>query len=360
MIDPVAVGAAEPSTHQISWTTRDVLLYQLSLGASDLSSTYERGLRVLPTFAMVAGQGMSAGDRPARGLDLPGIEIDLRKILHSGRALSVSRPIPACGTATVTSHVAEVWDKGKAAVVVLETSAADDDGPLWTSRMQIWARGEGGFGGSPGPAEARAAPDRDPDFVLDSPTASDRALLYRLNGDLNPLHVDPEFAQQVGFERPILHGLASYGIVAKSPGRRRPRRRSCTSRRPRRPLCRHALPGGDDPDVGMARGQPPHARRDLPRARRRARPQPRLRGGHPHDARAHRRTEQQGRRRRRRRCATRHRDAAARRRQQCRRDERRSPTGSTPSPTTSRTTRRPCSNARSTCGAARACRATTR
>lgn len=216
MIDPVAVGAAEPSTHQISWTTRDVLLYQLSLGASDLSFTYERGLRVLPTFAMVAGQGMSAGDRPARGLDLPGIEIDLRKILHSGQALTVHRPLPTAGSATVTSRVADVWDKGKAAVVVLESSAADGDGPLWTSRMQIWARGEGGFGGSSGPEAALTNPDREPDFVLDSPTTADQALLYRLNGDLNPLHVDPAFALQVGFDRPILHGLASYGIVAKS------------------------------------------------------------------------------------------------------------------------------------------------
>lgn len=193
-----------------------MLLYQLSLGASDLSFTYERGLRVLPTFAMVAGQGISAGDRPARGLDLPGIEIDLAKILHSGQALTVHRPLPTAGSATVTSRVAELWDKGKAAVIVLENDAADDDGPLWTSRMQIWARGEGGFGGSPGPESSWSAPDRLPDHVLDSPTSPTQALLYRLNGDLNPLHVDPAFAVQVGFDRPILHGLASYGIVAKA------------------------------------------------------------------------------------------------------------------------------------------------
>ncbi len=216
MIDLDLVRTATPSTHEIGWTTRDVLLYQLSLGATELPFTYERGLSVLPTFAMVAGQGISAGDRPARGLDLPGIEIDLARILHSGQALSVHRPIPTRGAATVTSRVADVWDKGKAAVVVLESSAADDDGPLWTSRMQIWARGEGGFGGSPGPAESWTAPDREPDLVLDSPTAPDQALVYRLNGDLNPLHVDPAFAVQVGFDRPILHGLASYGIVAKA------------------------------------------------------------------------------------------------------------------------------------------------
>lgn len=216
MIDLAAVDAAEPTTHEISWTSRDVLLYQLSLGASEPRYTYERGLCVLPTFAMVAGQGISAGDRPSRGLDLPGIEIDLSKILHSGQALVVHRPIPTAGPATVTSRVAEVWDKGKAAVVVLESSAADEDGPLWTSRMQIWARGEGGFGGSSGPDAHWAVPDRSPDVVLDARTTPDQALIYRLNGDLNPLHVDPAFAARVGFERPILHGLASYGIVAKA------------------------------------------------------------------------------------------------------------------------------------------------
>lgn len=216
MIDLEQVRTATPSTHEVSWTSRDVLLYQLSLGASEPRYTYERGLSVLPTFAMVAGQGISAGDRPARGLDLPGIEIDLSRILHSGQALEVHRPLPTAGTAAVTARVAEVWDKGKAAVVVLESSAADDDGLLWTSRMQIWARGEGGFGGMPGPDLRWAAPDRSPDLVLDSRTTPDQALLYRLNGDLNPLHVDPTFAKRFGFDRPILHGLASYGIVAKA------------------------------------------------------------------------------------------------------------------------------------------------
>ena len=223
-VDREAALTAEPSVREISWTQRDVLLYHLSLGAgrhadadAELRWTYERDLRVLPTFAAVAGQGVSAGDVTAPGLGLPGIDVDLRRILHAGQAHTVHRPLPPTGRARVTSRVVEVWDKGTAAVVVLESDAADPDGaPLWTSRMQIWARGEGGFGGEPGPVDRWSVPERDPDHVLDSATTPGQALLYRLNGDLNPLHADPEFAAGAGFDRPILHGLASYGVVAKA------------------------------------------------------------------------------------------------------------------------------------------------
>jgi acyl dehydratase len=223
-IDRDRALAAEPTTRDVSWTQRDVLLYHLSLGAGrdsdrdpQLRWTFERDLQVLPTFAMVAGQGPSAGDRPPRGLELPGVDIDLRRILHAGQSLQVHRPLPSAGTASLTTRVADVWDKGKAAVVLLETAATSPDGePLWTTRMQLWARGEGGFGGEAGPEESWTRPERDPDHVLETRTDPDQALLYRLNGDLNPLHVDLGFAADVGFDRPILHGLATYGLVAKA------------------------------------------------------------------------------------------------------------------------------------------------
>lgn len=223
-IDRDAALTAAPRTATISWSTRDVLLYHLSLGAGsradtdpELAWTYERDLQVLPTFAVVAGGGPSSGERPAPGLSLPGIDIDLRRILHGGQSVAVHTAIAPTGSAEVSTRVAEVWDKGKAAIIVLETAATTPDGEaLWTARSQIWARGEGGFGGPSGPSEATELPDRSPDAVLTSPTAPDQALLYRLNGDLNPLHIDPAFAAMAGFERPILHGLASYGIVAKA------------------------------------------------------------------------------------------------------------------------------------------------
>jgi acyl dehydratase len=222
-IDLEAALSAEPTVRGARWTSRDVLLYHLSLGAGsadagpELRYTYERDLQVLPTFALVAGQGVSAGELPPAGMSMPGIDIDLRRILHGGQSLTVHKPIPASGAATVTSRVANVWDKGKAAVVELEQAAVDPDGDrLWTTTMQIWARGEGGFGGTPGPETAWTAPDRAPDLVVDSATTAQTALLYRLNGDLNPLHADPAFAAAAGFDAPILHGLASYGIAAKA------------------------------------------------------------------------------------------------------------------------------------------------
>ena len=224
-IDVATALGAEPTVRELSWTPRDVLLYHLSVGAGrdaardpELAYTYERGAQVLPTFAMVAGKGLSAGDdAPTGDLQMPGIDIDLRRILHGGQELTVHRPLPTAGRAVQRTRVADVWDKGKAAVIVLEHEASDEQGELlWTTRMQIFARGEGGFGGEPGPETTWAAPDREPDHVLESPTRADQALLYRLNGDLNPLHIEPDFARAAGFERPILHGLASYGIVAKA------------------------------------------------------------------------------------------------------------------------------------------------
>lgn len=221
-IDLDAALSAAPSERSIAWTDRDALLYHLSLGAGrdpdrgpELALTYERDLAVLPTFAMVAGTGVSAGAHAATGLRLPGIDIDLRRILHSGQSVQVQGPIPAQGEALASSRVAEVWDKGKAAVVVLENNVTSPDGaPLWTSRMSMWARGEGGFGGRSGPSDEAPVPTGEPDLVIETPTTLDQALLYRLNGDLNPLHVDPAVAAAMGFDRPILHGLATYGLLA--------------------------------------------------------------------------------------------------------------------------------------------------
>ena len=223
-IDVDKALGAEPTSREIEWTRRDVLLYHLSLGAGrsadtdpELRWTFERDLQVLPTFAVVAGQGPSSGDRATPGLDLPGIDVDLRKVLHAGQSSTVHRPLPPEGGAVVTSRVTDVWDKGSAAVAVLENAAVTpDDQPLWTTQMQIWLRGEGGFGGSPGPGSAADQPARDPDHLLLSRTEPNQALLYRLNGDLNPLHADPGFAALAGFDQPILHGLASYGLVAKA------------------------------------------------------------------------------------------------------------------------------------------------
>lgn len=222
-IDVAAALGAEPSVRELSWTADDVLLYHLSLGAgayrtgpAELRWTYERELHVLPTFALVAGE-RSQGVQAGRAMSLPGIDVDLRKILHAGQAITLHEQIPTSGTVRASTRIANVWDKGKAAVVVLENAITDLGGrPLWTTTSQIWARGEGGWGGDAGPEISWAIPEREPDVVLDSPTSVQTAALYRLNGDRNPLHIDPEFARAAGLDAPILHGLASYGIVCKA------------------------------------------------------------------------------------------------------------------------------------------------
>lgn len=224
-IDAEKAVAAEPRSTRISWDHKDVLLYHLGIGAGadpdradpatdpgELRYTLEPRLQVLPSFATVAGAGAGV----VGGLSSPGVDVDLAAVLHGGQSVRVHRPIPVKGTAVQTSKVAAVYDKGKAAVLVLRTEAADDEGPLWTNDAQIFVRGEGGFGGDRGPSERVARPEAAPDHVVERPIRPDQALLYRLSGDWNPLHADPEFARLAGFDRPILHGLCTYGMTLKA------------------------------------------------------------------------------------------------------------------------------------------------
>ncbi|MFB6716995.1 MaoC/PaaZ C-terminal domain-containing protein [Streptomyces sp. NPDC056237] len=224
-IDAEKAVAAEPRSTRISWDHKDVQLYHLGIGAGadpdradpatdpgELRYTLESRLQVLPSFATVAGAGAGV----VGGLSSPGVDVDLAAVLHGGQSVRVHRPIPVKGTAVQTSKVAAVYDKGKAAVLVLRTEAADDEGPLWTNDAQIFVRGEGGFGGDRGPSERVARPEAAPDHVVERPIRPDQALLYRLSGDWNPLHADPEFARLAGFDRPILHGLCTYGMTLKA------------------------------------------------------------------------------------------------------------------------------------------------
>ncbi|WP_328678469.1 MaoC/PaaZ C-terminal domain-containing protein [Streptomyces sp. NBC_00322] len=218
-IDAAKAVAAEPRSAEIRWDRKDVLLYHLGLGAgvpatdpAELRYTLESKLHVLPSFATVAGARLGV----VAGLGSPGLDIDLTSVLHGGQTIRLYRPIPVEGKAVSTSRVAAVYDKGKAAVLVLRTDAADDDGPLWTSDSQIFVRGEGGFGGERGPSVRLEQPEREPDKTVERSIREDQALLYRLSGDFNPLHADPEFAALAGFDRPILHGLCTYGMTLKA------------------------------------------------------------------------------------------------------------------------------------------------
>ncbi|KPC62441.1 MaoC/PaaZ C-terminal domain-containing protein [Streptomyces chattanoogensis] len=225
-IDAAKALSAEPRTTELAWDHKDIQLYHLGIGAGaatpekphpatdpdELRYTLESALHVLPSFATVAGGGMAV----AGGLSAPGIDVDLAAVLHGGQTVTVHRPIPVRGRAVQTSTVPAVYDKQKAAVIVLRSEVADDDGPLWTCDTQIFVRGEGGFGGERGPSARLELPDRAPDRITGRLIREDQALLYRLSGDWNPLHADPEFAKLAGFDRPILHGLCSYGVTLKA------------------------------------------------------------------------------------------------------------------------------------------------
>jgi acyl dehydratase len=138
-------------------------------------------------------------------------------LLHGEQDIEVFQPIPPEATVTSSSEIVGIYDKGKAALVVLEVKTQDEaDKPLFTNRFSLFLRGEGGFGGESGPKAGNVAPDRDPDGVIETKTLPQQALIYRLSGDKNPLHADPDFAKMAGFDTPIIHGLCSFGVVCKA------------------------------------------------------------------------------------------------------------------------------------------------
>ncbi|MFI8187769.1 MaoC/PaaZ C-terminal domain-containing protein [Streptomyces sp. NPDC085946] len=219
-IDAARALAAGPRTRTLSWDAGDVQLYHLGIGAGRPATdpgeprcTLESRPYVLPGFATVAGGGPPG---VIRALSVPGVDVDPARVLHGGQRLRLHRPVPVRGGATAASRVVAVYDKGEAAVLVLRTDVADADGPLWTDEARVFVRGEGGWGGERGPALRPAPPAGEPERVVERRVREDQALLYRLCGDLNPLHADPAFARRAGFERPVLHGLCTYGMTLEA------------------------------------------------------------------------------------------------------------------------------------------------
>ena len=216
-INPDAAGSVgQPA--EFSWTSKDSLLYAMGVGAGvsdptgfELEFTTENSndvtQRALPTQVVVMGGGSTPGFGDFNPVHL----------LHAEQAITLHQPVPAAGTAVATGRVGPIYDKGKAALVYLETDVADVDGsPIWNTRSGLFIGGEGGWGGDRGPATEWHLPDRDADHVVAYPTRPDQALLYRLNGDRNPLHSDPTFAAAAGFDKPILHGLCTYGFTGRA------------------------------------------------------------------------------------------------------------------------------------------------
>lgn len=202
----------------VTWSSTESLLYALAVGAGqadperELSFTTENtegiAQQVIPSFAVVLGfqDGM-----PEVG------DFDPTRAVHAEQSFEVSGPLPASGSAEVTTTVTEMWDKDPHAIVWTETELRDIASGivLAKSRTGAFLGGAGGFGGERGTSPVWARPEGQPDAEISFATRADQALLYRLTGDRNPLHSDPGFAARGGFPRPILHGMCTYGIAAR-------------------------------------------------------------------------------------------------------------------------------------------------
>jgi len=201
----------------LEWRDKDAMLYALGVGMgsdpldqNELPFVYENGLKAVPTLATVVAFG--AGPLGRSG-------INFMMVVHGDQEVVFHRPFPPEGRVVADTTIPAVYDKGpKGAIIIQRTELKDEAGaPVATLTASVMARGDGGFGGPEhGAPEPHQVPERKPDLTIDIPTRPDQALLYRLCGDRNPLHADPGFAAGAGFDRPILHGLCTYGMVCKA------------------------------------------------------------------------------------------------------------------------------------------------
>jgi acyl dehydratase len=217
-LDHSVIGVAGEPTER-SWTSKDALLYAVGVGAglgdplSELEFTTENSegitQQVLPTYGVLISQAPAS-----RGFG----DFDRAMLVHAEQSFELHRLLPVEGTVQATATVTGIYDKGSGALVTTQSVAVDaaTGEPLVTARSSAFIRGQGGFGGDRGPRDDWAGPHRTPDYVVTYPTRPEQALIYRLSGDRNPLHADPRFAARGGFDRPILHGLCTYGVTGRA------------------------------------------------------------------------------------------------------------------------------------------------
>ena len=213
-LDLTCVGVAtEPTSH--TYAERDVILYALGVGAKrdELDYLYEgRGPKVLPTFAVIPSF-------PAviRATERAGITVD--KVVHGHQKVTLRAPLAPRGTLSTTATITAIYDMKRMAQAVVRTETRDESGAhLFDTEWGIIVLGEGGFGGDAPPGREGAAPSRPADLRVEEKTTPEQALLYRLSGDTNPLHADPEFSlvRERFNGSPILHGLCTYGFMTRA------------------------------------------------------------------------------------------------------------------------------------------------
>ena len=215
------LGHAFPDIHQV-YTERDTMLYALGLGLGadpldprQLRFIYEKGLQALPSMGVVLGY-------PGFWLSDPALGVDFKRLVHGEQGIEILRPLPPAGTVIGRTRVTDVVDKGagKGALVYSEREVVDagDQTVLCRLTSTTFLRADGGFSGGPPAATPRppAVPDRAPDLVHEWRTLPQAALIYRLSGDYNPLHADPDVAAIANFRAPILHGLCTFGVASWS------------------------------------------------------------------------------------------------------------------------------------------------
>ena len=227
LIDADAALDAPPMISESKYDERDVSLYALGVGAAEnpldpknLSLVYEmsgEGFHTLPTFAVVPAMKVIF-DGFKRGDKAPGMNYGFERVLHGEQYTEVKRPLPPRAKLRHELKCKDIYDKGKNAVVIMSIKTFDESGEeLAYNEVSTVVRGAGGWGGDRGPSvESNVPPSRAPDAVVEEKTRDNQALLYRLSGDINPLHADPAFAQGFGFDKPILHGLCTYGFAARA------------------------------------------------------------------------------------------------------------------------------------------------
>lgn len=224
-IDPKQALGAKLEAVESSWNEDKLILYALGIGVGlgvsqvdpkrVLQYTYENGLKAMPTYGVIP-MFSAVGSL----FNVPGLSFNPMMLLHGEQYTEIlAPPLPTSADIVTEGTISGVYDKGKGALVTIDfiTSDKKTKKPLLKNVMSAFIRGEGGFGGdAKSPEVGNNPPDRAPDIVVESPTLTSQALLYRLSGDKNPLHVDPMMAKMGGFDVPILHGLCTFGYLGRA------------------------------------------------------------------------------------------------------------------------------------------------
>eukprot|EP01006_Ploeotia_vitrea_P027602 TRINITY_DN60378_c1_g2_i1.p1 TRINITY_DN60378_c1_g2~~TRINITY_DN60378_c1_g2_i1.p1 ORF type:complete len:750 (+),score=411.41 TRINITY_DN60378_c1_g2_i1:31-2280(+) len=221
-VDYEKVMAAKLPAVPFTYTSRDVILYALGIGAAanpwdpkELRFTYENAadFSVFPTFGVVVPSSVLGSV-----MTVPGLKFNPMMLLHGEQYMELKAPLPTSGTLTSQPRISALYDKGKGALLKLDVTTTDESGKeVLFNQYSMFIRGLGGFGGDKGPKPvSHAPPQRPPDVVHREQTLENQALLYRLSGDLNPLHADPAMAKMGNFDKPILHGLCTFGYATRA------------------------------------------------------------------------------------------------------------------------------------------------